>query len=121
MSVETIEGAWPVVKAAGEIDLSNIDELRSAFDAAISRSPKAFIVDFTDISYIDSAGVAVVISAYRRISKVGGVLGIVRPTSPAVRRVLELIGLQSLPSVVVTDNVEAALESLSEHDVEPSV
>lgn len=122
MSVETIEdGAWPLVKAGGEIDLSNIDELRSACDAAIARSPKAFVIDLTDISYIDSAGVAVVISAYRRVSKAGGVLAIVRPTSTAVRRVLDLIGLQSLPSVVVADDVESAREGLSDVDAEPGV
>jgi len=121
MSVETIEGAWPVVKADGEIDLSNIDELRSALDAAIARSPKAVVIDFTDIVYIDSAGVAVVISAYRRVSKVGGALGIVKPSSPAVRRVLDLIGMQSLPSVVVADDMETVREGMSEREVKPDV
>jgi anti-anti-sigma factor len=121
MSVETIEGTWPLVKAGGEIDLSNIDDLRSACDAAIARSPKAFVIDFTDIDYIDSAGVAVVISAYRRVSKAGGVLAIVRPRSPAVRRVLDLIGLHSLPSMVVADDVESAEEWLSDKGTKPGV
>lgn len=121
MSVETIEGAWPVVRATGEIDLSNIDELRSAFDAAIARSPGAFIVDFTGISYIDSAGVAVVISAYRTICKAGGALGIVRPTSPAARRVLELVGLQSLPGVVIADDLQTVQQALTERREQPAI
>jgi len=113
MSVETIEGTWPTVKADGEIDLSNIDELRSAIDAAIGRSPKAFIIDLRDIAYIDSAGVAVVISAYRRVSKAGGVLAVIKPVSEGVRRVLDLIGLRILPGIVVTDDLAAAEEALS--------
>jgi anti-anti-sigma factor len=121
MNVETTDGDWPAVKAEGEIDLSNIDELRVAFDAAIGRSPKGFVIDLKDIEYIDSAGVAVVISAYRRISKAGGVLGVVRPASPAVRRVLDLIGLQTLPSVVVTDDAETALQELSARATKPSI
>ena len=101
MSVETIEGKWPAVKAGGEIDLSNIDELRSAIDAAIAQSPQGFVIDLSDIAYIDSAGVAVVISAYRRVSKAGGMLAVVKPSSEGVRRVLDLIGLHMLPDIVV--------------------
>ena len=121
MGVETLDGAWPVVKAGGEIDLSNIDELRSAFDAAIARSPKAFIIDLRDITYIDSAGLAVVISAYRRVSKAGGVLGVVRPDSQAVRRVLDLIGLHMLPGILVADDREAAQKELSARAPNPSI
>jgi len=121
MSVETIEGAWPVVKAAGEIDLSNIEELRSALDAAIARSPDAVTVDFAEISYIDSAGVAVVISAYRKLRRADGALGIVRPTSPAARRVLELVGLQSLPGVVIADDLTTVQQGLAERQVKPAL
>ena len=121
MSVETIEGAWPVVKADGEIDLSNTDELRSALDSAIGRSPKGFVIDLQDIVYIDSAGVAVMISAYRRISKAGGVLAVVRPASPAVRRVLDLIGLHMLPGIIVADDAQAAQEELSARAANPSI
>lgn len=121
MSVETIEGAWPQVKAGGEIDLSNIDELRSAIDAAIKHSPKAFVIDLSDIVYIDSAGVAVVISAYRRVNKVGGVLGIVRPVSEGVRRVLDLIGLHMLPDIVVADDAATVQQELSTRSPKPSM
>ena len=121
MSVETIEGTWPTVKAGGEIDLSNIDELRSAIDAAIGRSPKAFVIDLSDIAYIDSAGVAVVISAYRRVSKAGGMLAVIKPVSEGVRRVLDLIGLRMLPGIIVTDNPAAAQEGLSDHAGKASI
>lgn len=121
MSVETIEGKWPAVKAAGEIDLSNIDELRTAIDAAMSASPHGFVIDLSDIGYIDSAGVAVVISAYRRLNKAGGALAVVKPTSEGVRRVLDLIGLHMLPGIVVTDDLESAEEGLSGRIAKSSV
>ncbi len=121
MSVETIEGKWPIVKAGGEIDLSNIDEFRSAIDAAIAQSPHGCIIDLRDIAYIDSAGVAVVISAYRRISKTGGTMAVVKPTSDGVRRVLDLIGLHLLPDIVVAENLDAANEGLSERTAKSSI
>jgi anti-sigma B factor antagonist len=121
MSIDTIEGAWQAVKATGEVDLSNIDQLRSALDSAIGRSPKGLIIDLRDTVYIDSAGVAVVVSAYRRINKAGGVLALVRPASPAVRRVLDLIGLHMLPGMVVADDMEAAQAQLSARAPNPSI
>lgn len=121
MSVETIEGKWPVVKAGGEIDLSNIDEFRSAIDATIAQSPRGCIVDLRDIVYIDSAGVAVVISAYRRMSKAGGAMAVVKPHSDGVRRVLDLIGLHLLPDIVIAENLDSANEGLSERATKSSI
>ena len=121
VSVETIEGVWPTVKAGGEIDLSNTDELRSALDGVMGRSAKGFVIDLVDITYIDSAGVAVVVSAYRRLSKAGGVLAVVRPASSAVRRVLDLIGLQTLPGIVVAEDSQAAQEELSARAPKPGI
>lgn len=121
MSVETIDGAWPIVKAAGEIDLSNIDEVRSAIDSAIERSPQGFVIDLSDVVYVDSAGVAVVISAYRRTVKVGGMLAVVRPVSSGVRRVLDLIGLRMLPGILVTDDLASAEEAMSTRTPKSSI
>lgn len=121
MSVESKEGAWPLVQASGEIDLSNIDELRTAIDDAIERSPTAFIIDLQNITYIDSAGVAVVISAYRRVNKAGGVLGVVKPSAEGVRRVLDLIGLHLLPDIVIVDDKATAEKGLSAHAAKAKV
>ena len=114
MSVDTIQGTWPTLKVEGEVDLANVDDLRSAIDNALSRSPAGFIIDLRDTVYIDSAGVAVIIAAYRRVSKTGGILVVVRPTSDGVRRVLDLIGLHMLPHIVVTDDVDTAQKALDE-------
>jgi len=121
MSVDTIQGQWPTLKVAGEIDLANVDDLRSAIDNAIGESPTGFIIDLRDIVYIDSAGVAVIISAYRRVSKAGGILAVVRPVSDGVRRVLDLIGLHMLPSIIVAEDVAAAGEALSERTPKSSI
>lgn len=121
MSIETIEGAWPLIKTSGEIDLSNIDVLRSAIDAAIQKSPKAIIIDLQDITYIDSAGVAVIIAAYRRMNKAGGILAVVKPSSAGVRRVLDLIGLHLLPDIVIADDTVSVEKGLSARTAQISV
>lgn len=114
MSVDTIQGQWPSVKIVGEIDLANVDDLRAGIENVFNRSPAGFVIDLKDTVYIDSAGVAVIISAYRRISKTGGMLAIVKPESDGVRRVLDLIGLHMLPHIVMADDVAAAQKALSD-------
>lgn len=121
MSVDTIQGQWPTLKVGGEIDLSNIDDLRTAIDNALDRSPMGFTVDLTDTSYIDSAGVAVIIGAYRRVSKVGGVLAVVRPVHEGVRRVLDLIGLHMLPNILIADDLASAQEALANRTPKSSI
>ena len=121
MSVDTILGQWPTLKVGGEIDLSNIDDLRAAVDNAISRSPTGFIVDLTSVSYIDSAGVAVTIGAYRRVSKTGGTLAVVKPIHEGVRRVLDLIGLHIPPNTAVTEDLAAAEEALANKAARTSI
>jgi|GEM_PF-1106325 len=120
MNVETIRDAWVIVKATGEIDLSNVSELRDAVDSALESSPEGFIIDLTDLTYIDSAGVAVVISAYRHASKLGGRLAVVKPSAPNVQRILDLIGLDMLPNIIVTRDTNTAKMALSAADAQAS-
>ena len=60
--VEPGPGEAPTVLVSGEIDLSNIDRFRAALD---EDSP-SLVVDLSGVTYIDSAGVAVLFSRAAR-------------------------------------------------------
>lgn len=50
----------PVVAAAGEIDLSNVDTFARALSQAIAESgssPSSLVVDMTAVEYLDSAAI----------------------------------------------------------------
>lgn len=113
MNVEVTLGECRTVRVGGELDLSNVGDLRTAIDDAIDQSPQGFIIDLTDVTYMDSAGVAIVISAYRRLSKAGGRLAVVTPKSKNVRRILDLIGLEMLPGVIVRQDAASAEDTLA--------
>ena len=77
----------PVVAVSGELDVSNVDVLKASVASVTASRPERIIFDLRDLRYIDSAGIAVLLSAAAEC----GVR--LRDPSPAVRRVVELTGL----------------------------
>ena len=78
----------PVVRVAGDLDMSNAGELEATVASVAGASPERLIFDLSDLRFMDSAGIAVLLGA---VSKVRAV--VLRDPSPAVRRVVELTGL----------------------------
>ncbi|MEG6616290.1 anti-sigma F factor antagonist [Peptococcaceae bacterium 1198_IL3148] len=95
-----------LARLSGEFDLSFADRLRKELDTVIQNEQVRNIVfTFTDVSYIDSSGLGVILGRYKRISQFGGKMAIVDP-QPQVRRILELSGLLTIISEY-NDEVEA--------------
>jgi anti-anti-sigma factor len=80
-----------VVVLSGELDSSNADSLQERV-ASISPHPaQGLIFDLTDLRFMDSAGIAVLLGAAKKASSVS-----LRNPSPIIRRVLETTGLSNV-------------------------
>jgi anti-sigma B factor antagonist len=81
----------PVIRVAGDLDISSVERLRSAVEAATATRPDRLTFDVSALRFMDSAGIAVLLGAARDVA-------IVRLHSPsrAVRRVVELTGLSDV-------------------------
>jgi anti-sigma B factor antagonist len=77
----------PVVIVSGELDVSNVDDLKASVASVTAKQPELIIFDLSDLRYMDSAGIAVLLSAAAECAVR------LRDPSPAVRRVVELTGL----------------------------
>jgi len=77
-----------VVSVSGDLDISNAASLQAAVAAVTAQSPERLIFDLSDLRFMDSAGIAVLIGAAGEVSAVQ-----LRGPSPVVRRVIELTGL----------------------------
>jgi anti-sigma B factor antagonist len=89
-----------VVHVSGEIDLQFADELRDAGLKAASDS--GFAMNLSEVSFIDSSGLAALIEINNAIDLHGhGRLTLMAP-SRSVRRILELTGLE--PVFAIVDN-----------------
>ena len=98
ISSDTRDG-YPVVTVAGEIDLYTSPQFQEVL-ATAAKGSAVLIVDLSRISYIDSAGLSVLLLMYKRLSARGAAFFVVSPPdNPGVRRVMEVTRLDSLISI----------------------
>ena len=88
-------GDAPGVVVRGEVDIAVVETLEAAIDAAIRDSVGAFIIDLSDLEFIESTGLHVLLRARGLLSREDRQLAVVCPFGP-VRRVLELAGISEL-------------------------
>lgn len=81
------------VKLKGEIDHHSAGMLRASLDKLIDREqPARLVLDFRDVTLMDSAGVGLVLGRYRRLKKAGGALCVTH-TNAHVDRVFRISGM----------------------------
>jgi anti-sigma B factor antagonist len=61
-----------VLPLEGEIDLHVSPRISASLDAMIDEKPKQLVVDLTNVSYIDSSGLAVLIEGMQNVEAYGG-------------------------------------------------
>lgn len=85
-----------LVRVAGEVDVSNAPELREALDAALASladsDARHLEVDISEVSYIDSTGIGVLVGTVHRAEEHDVKVCVTRPQRN-VARVLGLLGL----------------------------
>ena len=88
----TAESGESVVSVAGEVDVSNADELRTALDGCLAGEADTLVVDLSQVPYIDSTGIGVLVGAAHRAAEKNVRLEVARPQRN-VARVLGLLGV----------------------------
>lgn len=91
LSINTSVDAARVL-VEGEVDVSNADELRNAVDAALVLDAPEVTVDLSQVPYIDSTGIGVLVGAAHRAVDAGKKLVVASPQKN-VARVLGLLGV----------------------------
>lgn len=81
-----------VVAFAGELDLANAGTAERALQSSLEDPSAPVIVDMRELEFIDSTGIALLVSALSR-NEGGDRVSFIPSDSPAVTRVLELTGL----------------------------
>ena len=76
-----------------EIDHHTTEKLRREIDYEITRfMPRKVVFDFSEVSFMDSAGIGLLIGRYKLIKLLGGTAIIVN-TSKSIEKVLEMSGV----------------------------
>ncbi len=97
MSVKiTYDGAVMCAALEGELDHHVAASIRREIDDAVTRDkPRELVLDFRGVSFMDSSGIGLVMGRYRIQQEHEGTLR-VEGTSPQIRKVMRLAGLDRL-------------------------
>jgi anti-sigma B factor antagonist len=100
--VVRVSGEGPAVTVAvcGELDLANAKTLAAELERAEAESPESITIDMRELEFIDSTGIAVLVSVHRRLKDRLVRVRMVPSTASGVRRVMDVTGLDDeLPFV----------------------
>jgi anti-sigma B factor antagonist len=110
VSVDEVDDETTVLAASGEVHVSTAPELSERLNHAIASGTTRLVLDFTDVEFIDSTGLSVLLNALRRLTRTQGALSVVC-TNPTVLRLFEITRLDSTFDIVATR--EEALEHVA--------
>jgi anti-anti-sigma factor len=114
-----VEDGIVIASLTGEIDLSNAAEITDALLGSVPNEALGLVIDLSDVSYLDSAGVRMLAELDHRLGWRAQALRVVAPEASRSRRVLAIAGLERVLSI--TTSVEAARSSVSESTEEPKL
>jgi anti-sigma B factor antagonist len=81
-----------VITLRGELDLANKELLEDAVGEALAARPRRVVLDLSELDYLDSTGLAVLIAAKRRVDDGSCELRVV-PGTGTVARLFAMTGI----------------------------
>ena len=88
-----LNGRSLVVRFTGELDMVAAAELKAAVDDLVDRGKVINLyVNLERVTFLDSSFLGALLGRYRRLTQLGGRVGLIRPAGP-VRPTLELSGI----------------------------
>jgi len=92
-----------VITVSGEVDLASSPELDTAIIAAIESGASSVAIDLTDVSFMDSSGLGVIVRGLKRCREADKDLDLVITNE----RVLKVFGITGLDQVIpIHDSIE---------------
>lgn len=92
-----------IMKITEEIDHHTAEKIRRKADYEIQRyMPKRVILDFNNVSFMDSSGIGMVVGRYKLVSMLGGSLEM-KNVKPNLEKVFNMSGI--LKIIPIGENV----------------
>ena len=87
-----LEDNQAVIQIRGELDYATAPILQNALNKAIAAGSCDVVLDFNDVTFLDSEGLKILILAHRELSERGGTLSI-KGCSRFVAKTFEILGM----------------------------
>ena len=106
----TTRGSIPVAQFSGELDVSSTGLVREQVLTAVENQDVGLVIDLSDASYIDSAGVNLLFDVAERLSVRQLATAVVCPERGFVERIFEVVNMASVADV--HHSVDAAVHGI---------
>ena len=94
LSAESPDERTHVVHVKGEIHVSTVKEFAQRLDDAMGHDARAIVLDLTEVEFIDSTGLSVLLNGLRSVTLRGGRLALAI-SNPTVLRLFEITRLDA--------------------------
>ena len=106
---QTIENVL-IVKILGELDHHGAEQIREKIDSKIKAANlKNLILDLSELKFMDSSGIGIIIGRYKLVKSIGGHLMLVTG-SKSIDKIIKMCGVEKI--IAVKDNVNDALKCI---------
>lgn len=87
------------IDLSGDVDLANASEVEAKVLAAITNRATSVVLDLSQVTYLDSAGLQIVFSLTVKLRRLQIDLRIVAPDHTAARHAIDMAGMGSIAHI----------------------
>jgi anti-sigma B factor antagonist len=91
------------VRLSGELDLASADAVSTCLEHLISEGCRQVTVNLSDVTFLDSSGMAVFTVMHRLLEDIGGTFKVSNPR-PRIARVFDMAGMSAIVPVITTED-----------------
>jgi anti-anti-sigma factor len=107
MSVTGLPGGVSCVQLNGRLDTSGADAIGTRFTAAVAAAGRPTIVDLSQVSFLSSMGIRLLIANARTLHQKGGRM-VLFGAQPMVQEILDGVALDQIVPVVASESAALA-------------
>jgi anti-sigma B factor antagonist len=109
IQISSMERGVTHVRLSGEVDTAVAAPIQQALAGLVRDGHTRLLIDLTEVSFIDSTGLGILLHTLRKLRRCGGRLAVACP-DPMMRQLFELVGHNLL--FPVDETVDQALRHL---------
>jgi anti-sigma B factor antagonist len=103
--------AHNVLVLSGDIDMHTAYQFKEAVMCILDGDEQHLIIDMNDVSYVDSSGLGIFVSAMKRVIPIGGTVNLVG-CNPRINHMFYTTHLSSF--IALHENMDDALTAISD-------
>ena len=101
LAEESLDDTTHLIAVTGEVHVSTAPEFSERLNDAIATGKTGVVIDMTNVAFIDSTGLSVLLNALRRVTRQQGALSLA-VSNPTVLRLFEITRLDSTFDIAPT-------------------